>query len=64
MTMVDVSGKPRPESDIEAALHAVKVWIIKEPLVIGPDGAPKVIHLVVIKDALQELLELRHRSPQ
>lgn len=59
MEMRDMSGQPRRQEDIEAALQAVKVWIVKEPLAMGPDGSPRVIHLTVIKDALQELLDLR-----
>ena len=57
-----VGGEPRPVNDIEAALQAVKTWMIKDPLAIGPDGRPKVIHLIVIKDALEELLEIRHQE--
>lgn len=57
---VDVSGKPRPDQDLEDALQAVKVWIVREPTAMGPDGVPRVIHLIVIKDALEELLTIRH----
>lgn len=62
MEMKDTSGEPRRMDDLEAALQAVKTWIIKDPLSMGPDGRPKVIHLIVIKDALEELLELRHQK--
>lgn len=61
MEIVDASGQPRPERDLEEALYAVKLWIIKEPLALGPDGIPKTIHLVVIKDALEELLAIRQK---
>jgi len=59
MEFVDASGKPRPDEDLEAALQAVKVWIVREPLAKGPDGIPRMIHLVVINDALKELLAIR-----
>jgi hypothetical protein len=59
MDFVDTSGEPRPDVDLEQALQAVKVWIVKEPTAMGPDGLPRVIHLIVIKDALEELLALR-----
>lgn len=59
MDIIDSSGLPRPDREVEDALHAVKVWIVKEPTAMGPDGAPRVFHLIVIKDALEELLALR-----
>lgn len=62
MESADLGKKARSEGEIEAALEAVKNWIIKEPLAIGPDGFPKAIHLITIKDALEELLEKRSRD--
>jgi hypothetical protein len=59
MDIVDASGTPRPDDEVEEALQAVKLWIVKEPTAMGPDGMPRVLHLVVIKDALEELLALR-----
>ena len=64
MEIKDVTGQPRSDEDLERALEAVKLWILKEPLAMGPDAVPKVIHLIAIKDALQELLELRHQMNQ
>ena len=58
---VDVTGTPRPDRDIEAAHQAVTLWIVKEPTAKGPDGMPRVFHLIVIRDALAELLALRKK---
>jgi len=55
MNMVDVTGQPRPDSDIEQAI----VWVSKKiirPDLKDPEG---VICCVTIRQALQELLQLR-----
>lgn len=55
MTIIDSSGRPRPEAEIEQALEWVKKKIVR-PDFSDPEG---VILCVTIKDALTELLEIR-----
>lgn len=56
MEIKDVSGTPRPDCDIEAALQAVKERIIRGPTEVF------VLHLITIKDALEELLSVRRAA--
>jgi hypothetical protein len=55
MDFVDMSGRPRPEAEIEQALHWVKKKIVRADFS-DPEG---IINCVTIKDALTELLALR-----
>lgn len=58
MEIRDVSGEPRPDDEIEAALLWVKKRIIR-PNYADPEG---VIYCVTIKDALQELMSFRRAA--
>lgn len=59
MDFEDVTGQPRSREDIEAALKCVLSEMIKNPMAMSKTGEPLMIHYIVIKDALQELLALR-----
>lgn len=59
MQFEDVTGTPRPRADIEAALKCIMSEMIKNPMAMSKSGEPLMIHYIVIKDALQELLALR-----
>jgi hypothetical protein len=63
MTIIDedVSGQPRRREDIEAALKCITREIVQNPLAMSKGGEPLVMHYLVIKDALQELLVKRQR---
>lgn len=61
----DVSGRPRPLRDIEAALRFVEADMIANMTRMGPaTTGPAVIHLVTIRDALRELVGLRAELAQ
>jgi hypothetical protein len=55
MEFIDKTGQPRPDQEIEEALHWVKKKIIR-PDFSDPEGT---IHCITIKDALEELLKVR-----
>jgi hypothetical protein len=59
MEMVDMTGKPRSERDVRAALDFIEREMVKNPMATGKDGTPCLIHYTVIRDALRELLALR-----
>ena len=61
MIIIDKTGEPRTEQELQESLLAVKMAIIKFDI-----GSPLTIHLTVIKDALEELLAIREfiRSKQ
>jgi len=58
----DVSGTPRPEADIRAAIRCVMSEMVKNPMAMSKDGEPLLMHYIVIREALQELLELRAKN--
>jgi len=60
MEVKDVTGTPRPERDVRAALTFIEREMVNNPLASGKDGTPCLIHYTVIRDALRELLALRH----
>lgn len=55
----DVTGESRPERDIEAAYTFISREMIARPLALGADGTPALLHYMVIRDALRELVTLR-----
>jgi len=57
--MEDVTYAPRPERDIEEALAFVSKQMVIDPAGMSKDGVPRTIHYIVIRAALQELLDLR-----
>ena len=62
MSMVDVTGQPRPIQDIEDALKFVEAEMIHNPVRMGPGKTgPALIHYSVIRDVLRD--ELKRRAP-
>lgn len=57
--MEDISGTPRSERDIREAITFIEREMITNPMAMGSGGVPYLIHYVVIRDALRELLSLR-----
>jgi hypothetical protein len=57
--MEDVTGQPRSNRDVEEALAYVSKQIVTDPMAMSKDGVPRTIHYIVIRAALQELLDLR-----
>jgi hypothetical protein len=57
--MEDTTGTPRPERDIEEALKYVTKQMVIDPMAMSKDGVPRIIHYVVIREALQEVLAVR-----
>lgn len=55
MDAIDKSGTPRSRQEIEEALQAVKERIVRGPIELLS------IHLVVVKDVLEEALLARQR---
>jgi hypothetical protein len=55
METIDKSGTPRSKRDVEEALQAVKERIVRGP----HEGF--LIHLVVVKDVLEEALRARQQ---
>lgn len=55
MEMMDRSGEPRPDDQVEAALQAVKEKVVREPT----KDPVMTIHYITIMDALEELLAIR-----
>jgi len=55
----DVTGQPRPEEDIRAAIECLKSEVIYNPMGMSRSGQPLTIHYVVVLDAMRELLALR-----
>ena len=54
----DVTGRPRPQRDIEAALKYVEAEMIDNPMKMGArNTGPAFIHLTVIRDVLREALK-------
>ena len=58
MEIKDLTGTPRRDDEVEAALQAVKEKIVRHPLA---DPA-MTIHYITIKDALEELLASRRAA--
>lgn len=54
--MEDVTGTPRPERDVEAALKFVEREMIHNPMARASDGTPVLIHYTVIRDVLRDYL--------
>lgn len=59
MEFVDESGKPRPLEQIEAALHCIESEIVRNPLAMSKSGESLLMHYIVIREALRELLQRR-----
>ena len=55
MDAIDRSGTPRSKQEVQDALQAVKERIVRGP------HEPFLIHLVVVKDVLEEALLARQR---
>lgn len=58
----DLSGTPRPTSDIVEALRCIETEIVQNPLAMSKQHGPLVIHYIVIRDALIELLAVRAKK--
>lgn len=58
MEFVDESGN-RPRDQIEAALRCITEECVRNPLAMSKSGEPLLMHYLVIRDALDELLSLR-----
>ena len=56
---IDESIKPRPRVDIEAALACITREVMTNPMARAKNDEMLVIHYIVIRDALRELLSLR-----
>lgn len=59
ISMKDVTGTPRSEREVQEALDYVTKQMIKDPLCRSFEGEPRLLHYVVIRDALRELLAMR-----
>ena len=59
MEFEDVTGTPRPQRDIEAALYCIKTEMVKNPMAMSKSGEPLMIHYIVIKDAIEGQVEVR-----
>lgn len=57
VTMEDVTGKPRPKGDLEAALRFVEAEMLASPMRMGAkDTGPAVMHYMVIREVLQAVI--------
>lgn len=61
--MEDVTGQPRPERDVDAALKFVEREMIYNPLAKASDGTPALIHYMVIRDVLRDYLVRLRGTP-
>jgi hypothetical protein len=57
--MKDLSGTPRSELEVRAALKAVEQEIVRNPMAKSSDGMPMLFHYLTIRDTLKEALALR-----
>jgi hypothetical protein len=49
---IDSTGTPRPTRDIIDALKCIENEMLRNPTALAKDGAPLLIHYIVIRDVL------------
>jgi hypothetical protein len=57
--MEDATGTPRPERDVLAAIEFATREMMAHPTAMTKEGFPMVMHYIIIREALRELLVLR-----
>jgi len=64
MKFEDVTGTPRPHEDVMAALKCIEEETVLNPTAMSKKSGPLVLHYMVIRDCLRELLLRREKDRQ